>query len=441
MDITTEQALARTLLLTRMHRLPDASTEAVLSALAATRVAVVADEPNLDSAAAQAAVTTLVGLVAACGMKIRLAIPPVGVRGYQPPLVGSDFRSALCDLANDSVPEAEAAVSQGSDPCDLVFVIGDSPWNGEAAHAWRLSADSWCGRMLPVGEQVARIAGDFPIGALAAATAAAAEPYRAALRAVAVSPGCTVPEPLLLEPATSVSLRLAEASTATTGFDFGGLDMISGGALTTAALHALLRIDDVTANVRVWEPQSLEASNLNRYALMRRSMVGMPKVAMLERWQRGGISIAGHAELVNTMLVRRIEKWAPWVFVGTDNVEARWIVQSAWPEHLVVAGTANFMAMVSEHDHTRACAGCLHPASENVPGDVPTVSFVSYLGGLLAAARLLRWAGAGPSSAAEQATEAWADRLDRQYGFRNLPVPRLANCPVHCGDLASGASC
>jgi len=97
------------------------------------------------------------------------------------------------------------------------------------------------------------------------------------------------------------------------------------------------------------------------------------------------------------------------------------------------------MALVSEHDRIRACAGCLHPASENVPGEVPTVSFVSYLGGLLAAVRLLRWAAAGPSSAAEQATEAWADRLDSEYGFRSLPVPRLANCPVHCADVVSGA--
>jgi hypothetical protein len=434
-DLSAEQALARTLLLTRMHRLPDASKEAVLRGLAATRVTVVADEPNLDSAAAQGAVATLVGLVAACGMKIRLVIPPVAVRGYQPPLVGSDFRSALCELASDSVPEAEAAVSLGSELGDLVFVIGDSPWNGEAADAWRLGADPWCGRMLPVGEQVGRIVGDFPVGALAAATAAAAEPYRAALRAVAASTGCAVPEPLLLEPATSVSLRLAEANTPTTGFDFGALDMISGGALTTAALHALLRVEDVTANVRVWEPQHLEASNLNRYALMRRSMVGMAKVAMLERWQHGGLSIAGHEELVDTSLVTRIGKWAPWVFVGTDNVESRWTVQGAWPEHLVVAGTANFMAMVSEHDHMRACAGCLHAASENVLGDVPTASFVSYLGGLLAAARLLRWAVAGPSAVAEQATEAWADRLDRQHGFRHLPVPRLPNCLLRCGDV------
>ena len=335
MDLGAEQALARTLLLTRMHRLPDASDKAVLHGLAATRVTIVADEPNLDSAAAQGAVATLVGLVAACGMKIRLVMPSVAVCGYQAPLVGSDLRSALCDLASDSVPEAEAEVSLGSEPGDLVFVIGDSRWNGEAADAWRLGADSWCGRMLPVGAQVARIAGNFPVGALAAATAAAAEPYRAALRGVAAGTGCRVPEPLLLEPATSVSVRLAAANTATTGFDFGALDMISGGALTTAALHALLRVEDVTATVRVWEPQSLEASNLNRYALMRRSMVGMPKVAMLERWQRPGISIAGHEKLVDTTLIKSIEKWAPWVFVGTDNVEARWIAQSAWPEHLV----------------------------------------------------------------------------------------------------------
>jgi hypothetical protein len=165
----------------------------------------------------------------------------------------------------------------------------------------------------------------------------------------------------------------------------------------------------------------------------------MPKVQMLEQWQRPGFVITGHQELVTEDVIGRAQPWARWVLVGTDNVETRWLVQASWPERLVVAGSAGFMVVVSEHDTTRGCAGCLHAWREEVGGDVPTVSFVSYLGGLMAAARILRWSVAGPTPASEQATEAWADRLDGDHGFRNVGVPRINACPVGCmGERALG---
>jgi hypothetical protein len=415
-----------------MQRLPDADDESLLRGFAETTVCVVADEPNLASLAAQAAVTTVAGLVLACGMRVRLVMPAAPILGYQPPLIGEELTAALAGLGGDSVPGAEAAVGHASQAGDLVFVIGDTEWRGVARQAWRLTADAWCGRMVPTATRAARISTDFPIGALVAATAAAAEPYRAALRSVAEATGCAVPEPWQLQAATSVIVRLAQPETPTVGIDLGSLDLVSGGALTTATLHALLRVEGLVAAVRVWEPQALETSNLNRYVLLRRSMIPMPKVRMLESWQRAGLTITGYQELVDEAALARAQPWAPWVFVGTDNVEARWLVQGSWPEHLVVAGTAGFMVLASEHDRGRACAGCLHAWSERVGGDVPTVSFVSYLGGLLAAARLLRWAGAGAASKSDQATEAWADRLDGEYGYRHVHVPRIAACPVGC---------
>ncbi len=150
----------------------------------------------------------------------------------------------------------------------------------------------------------------------------------------------------------------------------------------------------------------------------------------LEHWQSSAIGIVGIQDLVDEAVIAHHEPWAPWVFVGTDNVESRWLVQKTWPEHLVVAGTAGFMAMVSEHDRLRPCAGCLHASSEVAVADVPTVSFVSYLGGLMGAARLIRWRTQGASTLGEQESEAWADRLDGEYGFRNASIPRRSDCPV-----------
>lgn len=432
MHITASDALARTLLLTQLHRLRGATEDDLVRGFAGTTVCLVADEPNLTSLAAQSAVTTLVGLVVACGMRVKLIMPGVNVVGHQPPLTGAVLTTALIDLAADSVPGADASVCRTTSDRDLVFVVGDTPWEGDARAAWRLGADAWRGELLPVRSEGVRMAADFPLGALAAATIAAAEPYRAALRSVAATTHCEVVNPAFLEPASAASVRLAAEGTPTGGFDVGRFDMVSGGAITAAALHALLRVPHLSAQVRVWEPQVLEPSNLNRYVLMRRSMCGVRKIDMVERWQADRVAIAGFQELVSDKTVGSIVPWARWVFVGTDNVETRWLVQETWPQHLVIGGTAGFMAMVSEHEPGRPCARCLHRATESVAADVPTVSFVSYLAGLLSAARLLCWAARGPAALDEQVTEAWADRLDSELGFRCFSVQRAPHCPIGC---------
>jgi hypothetical protein len=436
-ELTASDALARTILLTKQFRLPDVTDAAIVRGLSQTTVCIVADERNLISTAAQSLVSTLAGLVFCCGMRVRLVMRPVAIAGYQPPLIGEELTQAIIELGADTVPGAESTLDAASHAEDLVFVIGDTDWHGAAAMAWRLTADDWSGHLLPVTDYAGTIDGSFPIGALAAAAAAAAEPYRAALRSVAAATNCLVPEPWQLEPARAVHLRLAPRGTSVDPGDVNGLDMVSGGALTSAALHALLRVPGLRAQVRVWEPQSVDVSNLNRYVLMRRSIIdapvmSSPKIAMLERWQTPSLTIVGARDLVDEAVLPRIQPWAPWVFVGTDNVESRWLVQGTWPEHLVVAGTAGFMAVVSDHDLSQPCAGCLHFLTEAIVADVPTVSFVSYVGGLLGAARLLRWMTAGPVPQTEQMTEAWADRLDGEYGVRLAPIPRRTDCPVEC---------
>jgi len=120
-----------------------------------------------------------------------------------------------------------------------------------------------------------------------------------------------------------------------------------------------------------------------------------------------------------------------------DDVPVRWVGQeelmrqllAAW---LVVAGTAGFMAMVSEHEPGQPCAGCLHSWTENVLGDVPTISFVSYWAGLLAATRLVRQRLLGHVLPAEQMTVMWPDRLDSATAFMPGPVARTPGCGVGC---------
>jgi len=428
-ELTARDALARTILLTRQQRLPDVDENDLVSALANTTMAIVANEENLSSSAAQATVVALVGLVTACGIRVRLVMPTTAVTGHQPPMIGDDLLDGLCKLAADVVPGVEATVDPNTRAGDIVFVLGSTPWNGEANRAWRLTADAWSGSMLKPESLGAPIPARLPLGGLAAAVAAAGEPYRAALQSL-VAGGSRLTDPALLVPAEEVTLRLAPAQTPESGFNMRSLDLVSGGALTSSLMHALLRVEELDLNIRLWEPEDADGTNLNRYVLLRRSMLPISKVDMLRRWLRPGISLTDFQAPVDELRLRQIGQWAPWVFVGADRVEARWLVQSAWPEHLVVAGTVDFLAVVSEHDRTRPCARCLHAAANEARAEVATISFVSYLGGLLAATRLLSWSAVGASPDSQQVTWAYGDRLDSPTGFRPGAVTREAGCPI-----------
>jgi molybdopterin/thiamine biosynthesis adenylyltransferase len=103
--------------------------------------------------------------------------------------------------------------------------------------------------------------------------------------------------------------------------ELGSVDCISGGAIVQAALHALLRIPGLSGTFRVFEPQDVDMSNLNRYSLARRRDVRHPKILGLQRCGTSTVHISGLAALFDKAVAARTmlsEK----VLVGTD-VSAR----------------------------------------------------------------------------------------------------------------------
>ena len=118
--------------------------------------------------------------------------------------------------------------------------------------------------------------GIWPAGAMAAAAAAAAEGLRAAVPRIAERAGRPLPaDPRWRTiPGRQVALDLGRYR-ADGPIRLGAVDVISGGAITNAALYALLRMPAVTAAMRIIEPDLLDLPNLNRYALARRSMIGL----------------------------------------------------------------------------------------------------------------------------------------------------------------------
>lgn len=269
------------------------------------------------------------------------------------------------------------------------------------------------------------------MGALAAATLAAGETFKYAMRTL----GAVGPHVDELASAVRASVALAHED-APAPADLGRVDCVSGGAIVQAALHALLRVLALGASVRVIEPEPFDLTNLNRYGLGRRSQAGMPKTAILNGCSAGAFTIAGEAVRFEERTRAGLLPFAPIVIVGTDNVPSRWAVQSERPPWLVVGGTSEFMAMASEHDGSEGCAGCVHPDDDGVHMDIPTVSFVSYWAGLLVATRVLLHAANAATSESRKIVQLFGLRLDGPVGQLRFVNARSSRCPVGCARAA-----
>jgi len=210
------------------------------------------------------------------------------------------------------------------------------------------------------------------------------------------------------------------------------VDTISGGAITNAALYALLRIPGVTAAMRVIEPDLLDLSNLNRYGLALRSMVGCPKTEVLTSFATPAIRITGTGERFDDAVVPLLAPIAARLLVGVDHIPTRWTAQRAAGSRWVCVGASSHdFVLVSAHPPGSACAGCAHTRDENLFGDIPTISFVSLWAGLVQALELIAHA-AGASPAWSRSTHVWPFGLENRRGIHRFAQDPAPTCPVGC---------
>jgi hypothetical protein len=428
-----DEALSRTFLLMRDHIRSDVPDSLLSEALGDTQVLLVADKANLRGPAAQHALVTTAALVARFGAAVTLAIDEVPMRGAQPPLVGDRLGSALVDLLRDLIPGSEEPPRPRP---DLVIALGDSQWTGSGPRVVRLQADSWGGAIQSGGSGSRWGSEQSPIGALAAAGLAAGEAFKSAigrLRDVAIDVSAFED---LFAATPEATIRLAPQGTPAASGALGSFDCVSGGAITQSALYALLRVPGIQGNARVIEPEASDQSNLNRYALLRRSMVGMSKAKDLARWATGGLSIQPIVQRYDTGFKERYPSLAPMVLVGVDDIPSRWAVQAADPEWLAVGATTHYSAMASYHVRGLGCAHCLHPRDEPGQGPIPTLSIVSHWAGLWLAALLIREKMEAGPPVSQQSVFMTPFRAESRVGTWFAPVSFRGNCPFHCSGVS-----
>ena len=229
-------------------------------------------------------------------------------------------------------------------------------------------------------------------------------------------------------PVGRATITLGEESTPAPS-DLGRVDCVSGGAIVQATLHALRRVPSLSAAVGVIEPDLFDQTNLNRYALGRRSQVDELKTELLEGLSTPMFTISGEAVRFDEQSAPELAPLTPRVIVGTDNVPARWAVQTEKPQWLVVGATSEFMAMASEHDGSAGCAACAHPFDDGIRAKIPTVSFLSYWAGLMVAARVLHHAAGVVSTESREVSLIASLRPDSPFGAIRYANARSPRCP------------
>jgi len=427
------RALSRTIQLIAddvFHASPGDDPElegAIFEGLRQTTIRIASDHANLSSLSGQTAVVTLALLVAQMGVNVVLDVPDVELVAPQPPLGEGGLRTSLVELGADLVPGVDLGSSPGE--VDLTFLVGSTPGYGPTS--LRLTGTDWTCRLALDARGTTWTAG-WPLGAFAGAGAAAAEAFRAGLLRISSLIGRPLPiVPGLQDLSREVLVDLSVPSMPSVGVQLGDLDVVSGGAITTSALFCLSRLPGLTANVRVFEDDTLDISNLNRYPLGRFGDIGRSKIAVLQRASRDGLTISGVQELFDSQTSARHGPLAGRILVGVDDIPSRWIVQRQTPGWLCVGATSHLWhVVVTTHAFGDACAGCAHPRDEALPGDIPTISFVSFWAGLMQARALLVEAAGLPASALQYHVSPAG--LYGPRGILAMGVAPREDCPVQC---------
>lgn len=397
----------------------------IVAGLRTTTALIVADSTTAATPAGQTAIVTLYAQLAMMGLQVGLDLPDLALVRPQPPLEGDRLVDGLLAYSDDLMPGGSSGIC---DQPEVVFAIGEAPTRGADV---RVSWGNTRAVVLPGYEVPPRpVADAVPFVPIAAAAAAAAEGIRAAVPVVSERLGVDRPRrPAWLKHGSRrISVDLGAL---VTGIDtrLGDVDAISGGAITQAALYCLLRVPSVAGRVRVIDRDRLDASNMNRYGLARRSQFGLAKSDILSSFSGDQLEISGLVTRLDVAEVQALRPFAPSVVVGVDHIPSRWLVQRECSESRICVGaTSHDFVLVSEHRPGTPCAACSHPVDDATAGPLPTISFASLWAGLIQAALLL----SGEVRSIAWAAELWPLGLHGIRGFRPYEPGATARCPIQC---------
>jgi hypothetical protein len=423
------EQLDRTILLCRDYVSDEVSDASICQSLQSVHVLCVADAANLSSHSGQSCLTTVVSLLSRMGMQVALAIPEVSMIRRQPPFQGTGLRDSLLVSSDKLISGATVQEPSSKHKPDLVFVLGDSAREERICPTWRLSGSEWHGAITQGAAPVPRWTAEWPIGGMTSAVLAAGEAFKYVMRRL---PLRSKEDLVFFEPSPDSNWNFGSIPVPARMLDLGAVDFISGGAISQAALYALLRLPYVRIAGRIFDDDVTSQTNFNRNMLTVVSDADLEKVRLVAgrcspefnltpEFQR---FVAGAPEA---------RQMAPYVLVGVDDIPSRWQVQRCTQGILIVSGTSHFSISASCHGPGEPCCGCQHPVDDpDGPTAIPTVSFISFWAGLAMAVRLIRRVVGASYSLDRQHLWLTPLRMEQPHAAVWSPVAPRKDCPVRC---------
>lgn len=207
--------------------------------------------------------------------------------------------------------------------------------------------------------------------------------------------------------------------------ELGDLVLVGCGALGNALLEVLRTWPGIRGRLTVYDPDAADETNLNRYLLLDRYLVGQPKVELARAALRGvpGLVLRAHDRDMTDQELAMARR----VVLAVDRIEPRLRVQTCWPEFLIEAGTGREYFHVSHCHRTlvvngqAGCQGCIHGKGGEPPREEreATSVFVAALTGAVLARELLVTLVAGLEAAQDanrvdgNAFEPWSVELTK----------------------------
>jgi hypothetical protein len=401
----------------------------LFQALTETEINLCADVPSISTHSAQSAFVATALLMARSGHRVFLSAPNVELIGPQPPLKPGGIVDQLVAIGCNLLPSGNFNLGPPKRTVDLIATIGSTVPRGNFKHQLNMNADDWTGVIQAEEKGNGWYGNKWPYGAMAAAGLAATEAFKLAMQKLASTALDRKSFSDLLALTRFVTVSLGKPSTPQVT-DLGGFDIISAGAITNGLLYVLSRIVDVTGSARIFDDDTAEVSNLNRYMLLLVSHLQMQKVDHLASLQLGRLNIEPIPNRFSTASAAAtpLKKH---VLVGADDIPTRWAAQLSWPDWLGIGATSHWSAMASFHERGLGCAPCLHPTDDPNDVEIPTIAFVSFWAGLLLASYFVRHLSGEKILHSEQQTYLTAPRPERIW---RCPVPTRKRCPT-CASL------
>jgi hypothetical protein len=246
----------------------------------------------------------------------------------------------------------------------VALVVGNTAFDtaSEAIPTYYIGSSDWIALFsstAPVGS------GDSgnPFGAGAAACLGAANVFRTVFAGALPNAPVDADIQLSLVTYDTAAPRPSAEPAWPAAVPFSDTVLVGVGAIGNGVLWALSQLPQARGTLEIVDHESVDLSNLQRYALATQADVAVPKVHLaVERLTCTGLTPLPFKGTWGEYLARRPDWQLARVAVAVDSAEARISIQASLPHRLFNAWTQSADLGVSRHPDflTTACLACLY---------------------------------------------------------------------------------